>query len=235
MLARLGVGSAHPGGFAATVAQLRDHPIAPGSRILEVGCGTGRTSCYLAKLGYEVTALDLREDMLAKARRRANCEEAPVTFLQGSIEELPLPDGRFDVVLAESVTIFADAGAALREYARVLQPGGKLYDREIIVVRKLADSAAQAICDFYGVRRMYAEQEWLELLGEAGFSEATVWQQSKLPANTWDDMVYYPDFHQETDADAYENEAVWETARKYDELMFAYYEYFGFGLMIGSK
>ncbi|KIL41083.1 methyltransferase type 11 [Gordoniibacillus kamchatkensis] len=235
MLARLGVGSAHPGGFAATVAQLREHPIAPGCRILEVGCGTGRTSCYLAKLGYEVTALDLREDMLAKARRRASGEEVRVTFLQGNVEELPLPDEQYDVVMAESVTIFADVSKALREYARVLRPGGKLYDREILAARKLTSTAAQAICDFYGVKRMYAEKEWLELLGAAGFSEAKVWQPSKFPESAWEDIVHYPDLFQETDADAYENEAVWETAKKYDELMFAYHEFFGFGLMIGSK
>jgi SAM-dependent methyltransferase len=235
MLARLGVSSAHPGGFSATVAQLREHPIEPGSRILEVGCGTGRTACYLAKLGYEVTALDLREDMLHKARQRASNEAAAVSFVQGSIEELPLPDGRYDVVMAESVTIFADVSAALREYMRVLRPGGKLYDREILTVRKLAGPAAKEVCDFYGVKRLYDEREWLELLGAVGFREASVWQSSKFPTSTWDDIVHYPDLHQEIDADVYDNEAVWETAKRYDELMFAYHEYFGYGLMIGRK
>lgn len=235
MLARLGIGSAHPGGFAATVQQLREHPIPAGSRVLEVGCGTGRTSCYLAKQGHLVTALDLREDMLAKAQRRAAAEEAPVTFVQGSITALPFPDNSFDVVLAESVTIFADVPTALREYRRVLRPEGVLYDRELLIVKPLTGDAARAIRDFYGVDRLYSEAEWSELLRQAGFRSQQVVDTATFPLSTWDDIVYYPDLRQEIDPDTYENEAVWETADTYDDIMFAYHEYFGFGLMRGIK
>ncbi|GAE08518.1 ubiquinone/menaquinone biosynthesis methyltransferase UbiE [Paenibacillus sp. JCM 10914] len=70
MLSKLGMGSAHPGGFEATLRMLKNYPIQSNSRILEVGCGTGRTSCHLAGLGYEVTAVDLNENMIKKARKR---------------------------------------------------------------------------------------------------------------------------------------------------------------------
>ena len=66
MLSRLGMGSAHPGGFEATLRMLKNYPIQPGSRILEVGCGTGRTACHLSEMGYQVTAIDLNENMIKK-------------------------------------------------------------------------------------------------------------------------------------------------------------------------
>ncbi|MFC0212502.1 class I SAM-dependent methyltransferase [Paenibacillus chartarius] len=235
MLARLGVGSAHPGGFSATVEQLREHPIEPGCRVLEVGCGTGRTACYLAKMGCIVTALDIRDDMLAKARRRADAEEAAVTFVQGSIEALPFVGGSFDAVIAESVTIFADVPLALSEYARVLCSGGTLYDREIIAVRPLPAEGLAAVKDFYRVRRLYNMSEWKELLLGAGFASSSIWRPSEFPVMTVEDSVRYPDLHQELDPDVYENEAVWETAKTYDDIMSAYHASFGFGLLIGRK
>lgn len=235
MLARLGIGSAHPGGFAATVKQLKDHPIPPGSRVLEVGCGTGRTSCYLARQGVQVTALDLRDDMLAKARRRATAEKAAVAFVQGSITDLPFPDDSFDIVLAESVTIFADIPLALREYRRVLRPEGRLYDREIIAIKKLPAEAKQAIRGFYRVEHLYKEAEWRAMMRQAGFRSQKVIGVASFPISSWDDLVYYPDLQQESDPDAYGNESIWETARTYDSLMAAYSSYLGFGLMQGIK
>jgi ubiquinone/menaquinone biosynthesis C-methylase UbiE len=189
----------------------------------------------LAKQGHLVTALDLREDMLAKAQRRAAAEDAPVTFVQGSITELPFPDDSFDVVLAESVTIFADVPAALREYRRVLRPEGILYDREILTVRQLTEEADKAIRGFYKLDRLYSEAEWIEMLRQAGFRSQQVIGAASFPLSNWNDIVYYPDLQQPVDSDAYENEAVWETAKTYDDLMVAYHENFGFGLMRGVK
>ena len=67
MLAKLGVGNAHPGGFGETIEQLKNYPIEKGKRVLEVGCGTGRTACFLAEQGCEVTAVDIRPEIIAKA------------------------------------------------------------------------------------------------------------------------------------------------------------------------
>ena len=61
--------------------------VAPGSRILDAGCGTGRVMIRLAELGYEVVGVDVDESMLAVARR-----EAPdLTWVAGDLAALPGP------------------------------------------------------------------------------------------------------------------------------------------------
>lgn len=60
MIAAMGEGAAHPGGYKGTLAFLDGVDIPPGLRVLEVGCGTGRTACLLAQKGAKVTAMDRR-------------------------------------------------------------------------------------------------------------------------------------------------------------------------------
>src|SRR5690606_25019011 len=123
MLARLGAGSAHPGGFMATLEQLSKYKLISNGKILEVGCGTGRTACYLADQGYEVVATDIDPDVLTKAKKRADAMGVTVEFLQADAHSLPFPDDTFDAILVESVTNFTQAKKSVSEYFRVLKPG----------------------------------------------------------------------------------------------------------------
>jgi ubiquinone biosynthesis O-methyltransferase len=98
-----------------------------GADVLDAGCGDGALACALASRGAVVTGIDADPAMLAAARTRAQTTGERVTFLPGRIEQLPLADARFDVVVAVTVLCFvADATAAVREMARVLRPGGRL-------------------------------------------------------------------------------------------------------------
>lgn len=171
LLARLGEGSAHPGGFMATMQLVERYPLPQGSRVLEIGCGTGRTSCHLARCGYQVTAVDSNESMLARAGRRIAREEAVVELIKGDAEQLPFADGRFDLVFVESVTVFTDALAALTEYRRVLKPGGLLLDRELTVSELSTSLMKGALQQLYGMRTLADEQRWLSMLRQAGFSQ----------------------------------------------------------------
>ena len=94
------------------------------SNVLEVGCGTGRTACYLARSGHRVTAVDLHRSMLEKAVRRAWRERLDIRFIQADVAALPFPDNHFDVAFVESVTIFTQWRSTLAEYRRVLRAGG---------------------------------------------------------------------------------------------------------------
>jgi 2-polyprenyl-3-methyl-5-hydroxy-6-metoxy-1,4-benzoquinol methylase len=67
---------------------LADDVPAPGRRALDVGCGTGRDAIHLAKKGWQVTAVDLEERALQKARQRAAEEGAEVDWVLGDVTNL---------------------------------------------------------------------------------------------------------------------------------------------------
>ena len=75
------------------------YPIFPGSRILDVGCGTGRHSIEFAKRGYCVTGLDLSEGMLSVARTNAQVAEVDVRWVQADATDFTL-DEKFDFGLS---------------------------------------------------------------------------------------------------------------------------------------
>jgi SAM-dependent methyltransferase len=98
-----------------------------GGRILEVGCGTGGLLVAAARDRREIVGIDIAARWLVAARRRLADHGLSVPLLAASADRLPWPDGHFDTVVADSVLEHLDdAAGALREWARVLRPGGRL-------------------------------------------------------------------------------------------------------------
>lgn len=235
MLARLGAGSAHPGGFTATMEQLRQLPIPRGHHILEVGCGTGRTACTLSMQGYRVTALDIREDMLKKARQRAAEMKAKVDFVQGDAAQLPFESQHFDTILVESVSVFADTDKAFQEYFRVLKPRGAVYDREAMMAEEASPEVNRSFSQFYGIDSLLNGKEWIERMEQAGFESCEVWNPVPFPLNMLQDQIDYPDHYQTADLDAYDDEELRETVMRYDKMMNLYGGDIRSGVIIGVK
>jgi len=127
MQAEVGV-TKHIGGFEATDELLSLCHIEEARQVLNVGCGIGVGSAYLAKkYGCHVVGVDLSEKMIEWSRRRAREErvEGQVEFRTADVLDLPFEAGRFDVVFAESVLIFVeDKARAIQECVRVTKPGG---------------------------------------------------------------------------------------------------------------
>jgi len=99
--------------------------ITPGSKVLDVACGTGNTAIPAAKAGASVTGVDIATNSLEQARKRAAAENLSVRFEEGDAEELPYKDSSFDVVLTMFGAMFAPRPEkAAAELVRVCKPGG---------------------------------------------------------------------------------------------------------------
>lgn len=92
-----------------------------GTRLLDIGCGTGMAAQLASSLGAHVTGLDASEAELVIARERVPNGD----FRSGEMEELPYADASFDVVTGFNALQFADDPLhALQEARRVVKPGG---------------------------------------------------------------------------------------------------------------
>jgi len=98
-------------------------------RVLDAGTGTGRFAIRLAEApGNTVVALDYSNEMLELNRRLSqHLRRGAIEYVRGDIENLPFPAADFDAVVSITVVRhFPQWQAILREYVRVLKPGGKL-------------------------------------------------------------------------------------------------------------
>jgi SAM-dependent methyltransferase len=101
-----------------------------GKICLDAGCGGGRNSIAMARLGAsQVKGIDLGIDGLKDARKRAeSLGHENISFDHASILDIPFDDNTFDMVWCAGVMMITDdAERALDELTRVLKPGGKLY------------------------------------------------------------------------------------------------------------
>jgi SAM-dependent methyltransferase len=101
--------------------------VAPGERLLDVAAGTGELARRAARLGADVTAVDLAPGMVERTLARAADEGLVLDAAVADAERLPYADGSFDVVASTFGVIFApDPATAAAELARVCKPGGRL-------------------------------------------------------------------------------------------------------------
>jgi SAM-dependent methyltransferase len=96
-----------------------------GSRVLELGCGTGQATVPLARRGYDVTAVELGPRLADVARRKLAAFPS-VRVVNTDFEHWPLPAERFDLVLAATSFHWLDPAVRLAKSAQALRPGGVL-------------------------------------------------------------------------------------------------------------
>lgn len=120
-----------PGGLDLTRKALEIAAFPVGSRLLDIGCGCGKTADFLAaECGMEALGIDISEEMIAKAKARNSSLEVQV----GSVYRLPYESNSLDGVLAECVfSLFEDKPLALEQIRRVLVPGGKLIISDLYI------------------------------------------------------------------------------------------------------
>jgi arsenite methyltransferase len=151
----------------------------PGEVVLDIGSGGGLDAFLAAgKVGPtgRVIGLDMTPAMLERARASAERNGiSNVEFRQGYAEEMPVEDGCVDVIISNCViNLTEDKGRVFREAFRVLKPGGRLEVSDMVtsgpVPIELRQSAAGwAEC----VSGALPEQEYLDLVAQAGFENVT--------------------------------------------------------------
>lgn len=127
--------------------------VGPGSRVLDVACGTGDLSIVLARRvspGGEVVGSDFSERMLDRARvkgaKALRGNSATLRFEWGDALELPYRDGSFDsVTVGFGLRNFSDLSRGLLEMARVVRPGGR------VVVLDFTNPTRPPLSTFYSV------------------------------------------------------------------------------------
>jgi SAM-dependent methyltransferase len=160
------------------VVALLDRYAGDARTFLDAGCGTGRLLQELRRRHSDVRSVgvDLSPHALARCRARSLRD-----LSRGSVNELPLRSGAFDVVTSDDVLYFdgVDDRRALAEFARVLRPGGML------VVNLPAFEFLRGAHDaFVSGRRRYTREHLTELLAGAGFRilYASYWNAALFPA-----------------------------------------------------
>lgn len=151
-----------------------------GEAVLDLGCGGGVDAIIASRLvgsGGRVYGLDMTADMLALARENTETAGAEnITYLEGLIEDIPLPDESVDVVLSNCViNLSDDRPAALREALRVLRPGGRFVVSDIVEFEPVPADARADLCAIAGTTNgMLAVDDYARLLESIGFASATI-------------------------------------------------------------
>jgi ubiquinone/menaquinone biosynthesis C-methylase UbiE len=102
--------------------------VEPVGTALDAACGTGRHAAKLAELGHYVIGVDTSEAMLAVAREKVRSAE----FRHGLLDALPVDDAGVDLVTCSlALTHVEDLGPVMKEFARVLRPGGRVLISDI--------------------------------------------------------------------------------------------------------
>ena len=178
LIAWLGIGSSHPGGFPATQQNLDLVQVKLEDYVLDAGCGSGLTACHLAKtVGCKIVGVDINSQMIEKARLRAEREGVShlVEFSVSDVYDLPFNDNHFDLIIAESITVFLDKLKVYREFYRVLKPEGRVADLEMAVLKELPTNVRRQMeeCFGFGTNPLSFE-EWLNTLAQAGFQDLDI-------------------------------------------------------------
>lgn len=158
--------------------------LVPGERVLDLGSGGGIDALIAAKnVGAEghVYGLDMTEAMIKLARRNAAASGiSNVEFLQGEIEDIPLPDASVDVVISNCVINFCENKAAVfSEARRVLVPGGRIVVSDIVAFAPIPEAACNALCEITGCRNgITGVCAYEKMLERCGFSHVSIEQKT---------------------------------------------------------
>jgi len=164
----------------------------PGEKILDLGCGRGSETIQAAGIigstGF-AWGLDLTPRMIGLAQERARTEELDnISFILGTMEQIPLPDASLDAVISNcAINHVLDKKAVYQEIYRLLRPGGRFVVSDIMTERPLPDNIKndpEAIAECFGGAITVAEYE--TALSEAGFKHVQIFKERRYLKNGYE-------------------------------------------------
>jgi SAM-dependent methyltransferase len=174
-MAVLGKRVIHPGGRASTEALLARGGITAATRVLDVGCGVATTAIEIAeRFGADVTAVDIAPLMLNRASENVAAARMAnrVAVREADILHLPFPDGSFDVVIAEAVTMFVNRTQATAELTRVTRPGGRVLATEFFWRTPPTDEAREIFMGQVCPGMQFdTVEDWVRIYNSAGLDD----------------------------------------------------------------
>lgn len=166
-----------------------------GMRVLNIGCGFGKTAIYLAsKYGCHLTAVDISDELVKKTIKTAD-KTGVSSAISTSVlnkDDPKTPEGAFDAAFVESILAFIHTKEPLiREIFLNLQPGGTFALLELIsLMEELPSQKQEELNSFFGIPfQPMDEPSWKEILTETGFSVMQFGvKRLSLRSKFWDDF-----------------------------------------------
>jgi len=173
----------------------RQMELGTGKRVLDVACGSGGPASFMARTtGSHVTGVDVNEHAIATAEETARSAQltARLRFVHTDASEpLPFADASFDaIVCVDSVHHFLDRREVLRDWYRVLAPGGRALYTDPIVVSGILSNEEIALRSSIGYFQFSPVGEDERLIADAGFQligREDVTENAAVVARRWHD------------------------------------------------
>jgi SAM-dependent methyltransferase len=194
---------------------------------IELGCGTGYISAWLARRGARPVGIDNSEAQLATARRLQAEHGIEFPLIFGNAETVPLPDASFDLAISEyGASIWADPYRWVPEAARLLRPGGQLtFLVNGGILNLCAPDAEESATDrlvrpYFGLHRLewstdasvnfcLGYGDWIRLLRSSGFDVEDLLELRPAEGATTDDPYVTPEW-----ALQWPSEEVWKARKR---------------------
>lgn len=237
----------HTGGLKSTNELIHLCHINRGKYVLDVGCGVGRTACYIAKkTRSRVVGVDISEGMIDRSNERVNREgvENRVEFKVADVQELPFENALFDVVIGESITAFPkDKQRAVGEYVRVTKSGGYVGLNETNWIKTPPPELAKYFTHMSGAKPETPDG-WKQLLEGSGLKDLVARAYKISALNQWVNEIRALDFRDSSRAWGrflfllFKSPACRRFAREVLSMpknIFSLFKYLGYGLYVGRK
>jgi arsenite methyltransferase len=171
----------HPGGMKATDKLIELIKIDKNKRVLDLACGKGLTSIYLAKkYGCQVVGIDIREKSIEEANYLSKKKGVShlVSFKVADASKLPFSNNEFDIIFSQAILgLVKNRTRVIEEIVRVLKPGGRSGGIEVCWKKQpsvdFLNTAQKEICGIC-VNNIETYGGWEELFSKNGIKKFVI-------------------------------------------------------------